>query len=87
MTPQRVFVATMIFFGLCFGMVPAAHAITDCNAACQGGKKPCTLKCNLSNGFVTTCGEIGPCTKVKKQQKTSHKKTSSNQKTQQDQKN
>ena len=60
MTPQRVFVAMMLFLGLCFGMVHETHAITDCNTACQGGKKPCTLHCELSNGFETTCGVVYP---------------------------
>ena len=87
MTPQRVFVATMIFLGLCFGMVPETHAITDCDTACQGGKRPCSLKCYLPGPFVTTCGQVGPCKKIKTQQKTSNKKTSSNQKTKQDQNN
>jgi hypothetical protein len=48
--------------GLSFTFVPDAYAVGDCDAVC-GPASPCTLKCDLGGGFVTTCGRVGPCTK------------------------
>jgi hypothetical protein len=58
---HRVF-ATVVMLGLCFGLVRDALAVGPCAQLCKGRHEPCSQICYLPGPFVTTCGQVGPCT-------------------------
>jgi len=63
MTLRRLF-PVLLVLGLLFSYAGEAAAIADCSIC--GRTKPCTLRCSLNcpgpGCFVTTCGEVSPCT-------------------------
>ena len=57
-----------VAFMLClsFSFAREASAVTDCSNC--GPTKPCIMRCSINcpgpGCFVTTCGEVGPCTNL-----------------------
>lgn len=53
-----------ILLCLSFSFAREASAVADCSVC--GPTKPCILRCSINcpgpGCFVTTCGEVGPCT-------------------------
>lgn len=63
MTLRRL-LPVALMFGLSLSYAREASAIADCSIC--GPTKPCSLRCSLNcpgpGCFVTTCGEVSPCT-------------------------
>lgn len=63
---SRIFLSVLLFLGLAYAAARPASAITSCAVACASGTAPCNLRCYVGtppSQLVTTCGQVGPCTR------------------------
>lgn len=70
---SRIFLTALLFLGLAYASARPASAITSCAVACASGTAPCNLRCYVGtppSQLVTTCGQVGPCTRLSAAQPT-----------------